>query len=87
MLDMMYDIGTVYATNVTLNNAISPKVINKADSGIANPIGGFIGSAMKLIIVIIDVLIIIAELVNMTTFFLIRKYGNLCINIIPMREL
>ena len=32
MLDMMYDIGTVYAINVTLNNAISPKVINKADS-------------------------------------------------------
>lgn len=86
-MDIICDIGTEYAINVELNNAISAKVIGKADSGIAKPIGGFIGSAMKLTMVIVVVLIIIAALVNRNKFFFCRKYSNFCINIIPMREL
>lgn len=86
-MDKICDIGTEYAIKVELNNAINAKVIGKADTGIAKPIGGFMGRAIKLIMVIVDVLIIIAAVVNTIKLFFRRKYFNLCISIIPMKEL
>ena len=65
-MDKICDIGTEYAIKVELNNAINAKVIGKADTGIAKPIGGFMGRAIKLIMVIVDVLIIIAAVVNLS---------------------